>query len=98
MGRTVGVAAGRVPPRPGSPIWQTGTAAVLGRPRTVRQSKLNDPRMGRMVRADARTVRPYSGAPICQVGMAAVVFALDISSSAYHIMVGSANPNLLPMY
>jgi hypothetical protein len=97
-GQTVRVEARTVRPRLGSPICQTGTAAVLGRPRTVRQIKPDGPRMGRMVRAEARTVRPYSGAPICQAGRAAVVLALDMSSSAYHIMVGSANPHLLPMY
>jgi hypothetical protein len=97
-GRMVWVAARMVRPRPGSPICQAGTAAVLGRPWTIRQSKPDCPRMGRMVRAEARTVRPYSGAPICQAGMAVVVLALDMSSSAYHIMVGAANPHLLPMY
>ena len=97
-GRTVRVASRTVRPRPGSPICQTGTAAVLGRPRTVRQSKPDGPRMGRTVRAEARKVRPCSGAPICQAGMAVVVLALDMSSSAYHIMVGAANAHLLPMY
>jgi hypothetical protein len=97
-GRTVRVEARTVRPRPGSLICQAGTAAVLGRPQTVRQRKPDGPRTGRMVRAEARTVRPCSGAPICQVRMAVVVLALDMSSSAYHIMVGAANPHLLSMY
>jgi hypothetical protein len=94
-GRTVRVKARTVRPRPGSPIYQGGMAVVLGRPRTVRQSKPNGPRMGRTVRAEARTVRPCSGVLICQAVMAVVVLALDMSSSAYHIMVGAANPHLL---
>jgi hypothetical protein len=97
-GRMVQVQARTVRPRPGSPICQARTTTVLGRPRTVRQSKPDGPRMGRTVRAEARTVRPCSGASICQAGMEVVVLALDMSSLAYHIMVGATNPHLLPMY
>jgi hypothetical protein len=37
-------------------------------------------------------------APIYQAGTTVVVFSLDMSSSAYHIMAGVANPHLSPMY
>jgi hypothetical protein len=97
-GRTVRVASRTVRPRPESPICQTGMVVVLRRPQTVRRSKPDGPYMGRTVRAEARMVRPYSAAAICQARMTAVVLALDMSSSTYHIMVGSANPHLLPMY
>jgi hypothetical protein len=63
-------------------------AIALVRSRTVRQGKSDGLCKGRAVRAKARMVRPCPGAPICQVGTAAVVFALDMSSSAYHIMLG----------
>jgi hypothetical protein len=53
---------------------------------------------GRTVREKARTVRPCPWVSICQAGTAVVVFALDMSSSAYHIMAGATNPHLLPMY
>jgi hypothetical protein len=39
-----------------------------------------------------------SGVPICQVGTTVVIFALDMSSLANHIMVRAVNPYLLPMY
>jgi hypothetical protein len=97
-GRTVRVEARAVRLRLGSPICQSGMAVVLGQPRTIRQSKADGPCMGRTVQAEARTVRPCSGAPICQAGTAVVVFALNMSSSAYHIKVGAANPHLLPMH
>jgi hypothetical protein len=97
--RTVRVRAGRSGQKfgrsncvPGSSICQSGTAVVLGRPRTVRQSKPYGPRMGRMVRVEARTVRPCSGALICQAGTTVVVFVLNMSSSAYHTKAGVANP------
>jgi hypothetical protein len=67
----------------------------LGASRTVWQGKMDDPSKGQIVWAKARTVRLCLGAPICQ-GTVVVVFALDTSSSAYHIMV--RNPHLLPMY
>jgi hypothetical protein len=73
-------------------------AVALVWSRTVRQGKSDDLRKGRTVRAKARMVRPCPGAPICQVGTAMMVFAMDMSSSAYHIMVGATNPHLSPMY
>jgi hypothetical protein len=73
-------------------------AVALVRSRTIRQGKLDGLRKGQTVRAKARTVRPCPGAPICQAGMAVVVLALDMSSSAYHIMAGAANPYLSPTY
>ena len=73
-------------------------AVALVRSRTVRQGKPDDLRKGQIVRTKARTVRPCLGASICQAGTIVVVFALDISSSAYHIMAGVVNPHLSPMY
>jgi hypothetical protein len=96
--QTVRAEAQTVRLRPGSSICQSGTTVVLGRPRTVRQSKPYGPRMGRTVRVEARTVRPCSGAPICQAGTTVVVFALNMSSTAYHTKARVANPHLLPIH
>jgi hypothetical protein len=71
---------------------------VLEQPRTVRHGKLDGLGTGRTVRANAPMVRPCLGALICQAGTTMVVFILDMSSSIYNIMVGAANPHLLPMY
>jgi hypothetical protein len=71
---------------------------VLVWPRTVQQGKPGSPRKGQTLREKARTVRLCQGASIYQEGMTVEVFALDMSSSAYHIMVGAANPHLLLMY
>jgi hypothetical protein len=77
-------------------LWHHAVALVWSR--TIRQEKLDGLRKGRTVRAKARMVRPCPGVPICQAGTAVVVFALDMSSSAYHIMARAANPKLSPMY
>jgi hypothetical protein len=71
---------------------------ALVQSRTAWQGKPDGLRKSRMVRAKARTVRPCPGAPILQAVMTMVVFALDMSSSTYHIMVRAANPHLSPMY
>jgi hypothetical protein len=71
---------------------------ALVRSQTIPQGKPDGLRKGRTVRAKARTVRPCPGGPICQAGMAVMVLALDMCSSAYHIMVGAMNPHLSPMY
>jgi hypothetical protein len=71
---------------------------VVVQPRADRQGKPGGLGKSRIVRAKARTVQPCLGVPICQVGMTMVVFALDMSSLAYHIMVRAMNPHLLPMY
>jgi hypothetical protein len=44
-----------------------------------------------------QTVQSDPVSSICQAGTAAVAFALDMNSSAYHIVVGAVNPRLLSM-
>jgi hypothetical protein len=72
-------------------------AVALVRSRTVRRGKSDGLRKGRTVRAKAWTIQLCPGASICQAGTAVVVFALDMSSSVYYIMVGAANPHLSSM-
>jgi hypothetical protein len=60
-------------------------AVALVWSQTIRQGKPDGVRKGQTIRAKSRTVRPCPGAPICQAGTTVVVFALDMSSSAYHI-------------
>jgi hypothetical protein len=86
------------------PNWPV-VFAIIGAPRGILGAVPDCPagkpdglRKRHTVRAKARTVRPCPEAPICQAGLAMVVLALDMSSSAYHIMAGAANPHLSPMY
>lgn len=65
---------------------------------TVRVELSEGPAKARMVRDYTKTVQSPPKALLCQLGVVGEATVLNMGSSAYHIMLGTMQAHLLPMY